>query len=96
MYAEDTIFDIESDVLLGRYKFVRTCLACPEQYDVFHGDEQVAYVRLRYGRLYASVPDVGGVEIYIAYPKGDGIFSDDEERSYHLNKIVKALNYHNS
>ena len=29
-------------------KFVKTCDACPEQYDVYQGDKKVAYIRLRW------------------------------------------------
>ena len=31
--------------------FEQTCAAYPEQYDVWKGDEQVGYVRLRHGHL---------------------------------------------
>lgn len=39
-----------------KLKFVRTCGACPEQYDVLSPDNSkaVGYVRYRYGTLYAS------------------------------------------
>ena len=30
---------------------IQTCGACPEQYDVFLGDKQIGYVRLRGGAL---------------------------------------------
>lgn len=83
----------EDTLIIHGYIFVRTCFACPEQYDVYLGKQQVAYVRLRHGRVYASNPDVGGKVVYQAYPEGDGIFASDEERDYHLNQIVKALDY---
>ena len=35
--------------------------ACPEQYDVYNNDEeQVGYVRLRWGELRCYSPDVNG------------------------------------
>lgn len=33
------------------YVFRCTCVACPEQYDVYLGDKYVAYVRKRWGHL---------------------------------------------
>ncbi len=36
---------------MRHYKFVETCGACPHQFDVYDGDNKVAYVRLRYGYL---------------------------------------------
>lgn len=36
---------------MKHYTFVETCGACPHQFDVYDGDNKVAYVRLRYGYL---------------------------------------------
>lgn len=73
--------------------FKCTCSACPEQYDVFTAaGEQVGYVRLRHGSLYAEYPDVGGECVYDTEAfAGDGSFLDDKERIYHLTKIADAL-----
>lgn len=72
--------------------FIRTCDACPEQYDVYDKESNiVGYVRLRHGFLYAEYPYVGGEMVYEAYPKGDGIFRGDRERKYHLSLIASAL-----
>lgn len=69
-----------------------TCMACPEQYDVFHEGKQIGYLRLRHGRFYAAYPDVGGKEVFVANPeKSDGIFDDDEIRMNYLVKAIKAL-----
>jgi len=65
-------------VLIHGYLLERTCFACPEQYDVYAGEEQVAYFRLRHGSFYAAVPDHGGEIVYQADPDGDGIFEDNE------------------
>ena len=76
--------------LLG-YKFVSTCFACPEQYDVFDPDgNQVAYLRLRHGSFRVDVPDSGGETIYTATPHGDGIF-ENSERLYYLIEAVNAI-----
>lgn len=74
-------------------KFVLTCSACPEQYDVIDKESNiVGYVRLRHGFLYAEYPYVGGQVIYEAYPEGDGLFKSEKERMYHLNKIANKIN----
>lgn len=80
-------------------KFYCTCSACPEQYDVYRKIseekyEMVCYIRLRYGKLRADFPDVGGIQIYEAYWEDDpclGIFPSEEEREYHLNNIAKEI-----
>ena len=78
------------NIQIGNHVLKMTCGACPEQYDVFHGDEQVGYLRLRHGTFSASVPDYGGETVYEAYPQGDGIFEDDE-RVFYLRAAVRAI-----
>lgn len=79
---------------IGNYNFVQTCSCSPEQYDVFDKDgNQVCYVRLRWGSLYAQCPDVGGLEVYDA-SIGDGwtgCFESEEQRMVHLRKIAEAI-----
>ena len=79
---------------IGNYNFVQTCSGCPEQYDVFDKDgNQVCYIRLRWGSLYAQYPDVGGVDIYEA-SIGDGwtgSFRTERERRSHLRQIAKEI-----
>ena len=72
--------------------FIETCFACPEQYDVFINGEQVCYVRLRWGSLYAECPDVGGETVYEASIGNDaGRFKSEDQRQYHLMQIAKAI-----
>lgn len=77
--------------------FVRTCGACPEQYDVYDGrGSQVGYVRLRWGVLEAEFEECGGPTIYTHAFTDDGdmfkgAFDSQEEREYHLNQIALAL-----
>jgi len=71
-------------------RLVKTCSACPEQYDAFSGDEQVGYLRLRHGGFSVSYPECGGDVIYEASPQGDGCF-EDEERDYYLRFAVDAI-----
>lgn len=37
-------------------RFELTCGACPEQYDVYNGETQVGYVRLRWGGSTLRLP----------------------------------------
>ena len=78
---------------INGYRLELTCGACPEQYDVFLGEELVAYLRLRHGWFYAACPYVGGTVVYEAYPKGDGMFEDDE-REFYLTEAIKAICSH--
>lgn len=69
---------------------VMTCMACPEQYDVFFGDFQIGYLRLRHGSFRADYLDHTGDTVYQGYPKGDGCF-DDDERMFFLKEAVDSL-----
>ena len=66
---------------------VRTCYACPEQYDAMMDGRKVGYFRLRHG--YFTV-DAGDIEVYEAEPKGDGIF-EYEEREGFLRAGIDAI-----
>ena len=71
-----------------------TCMACPEQYDVFIGEDQVGYVRLRGGALRAAYPNVYGKYEYNHHFQGDGWkgeFDDEDERKFHLDLVAKHL-----
>lgn len=74
---------------------VRTCYACPEQYDAYDkfGNE-IAYLRLRWGYFRVECP-FGGEIVYSAETEGDGMF-EDAERDYHLDKAKEAIaDYYN-
>ena len=90
---EDYENDGPRNLELNGLFFKCTCHSCPEQYDVFTAaGEQVGYVRLRHGSLYAEYPDVGGECVYDTYAfAGDGYFRNDKERLYHLENIADAL-----
>lgn len=73
-------------------RFEKTCDACPEQYDVFDGDKMVGYVRLRWGHLSVTCPDVGGDVVYeatIGTDGWDGCFEDEAQRMLHM-KLAEA------
>jgi hypothetical protein len=76
---------------INGYKIIQTCSVCPEQYDVFKNNQQVGYLRLRYGCFTANCPDVEGKEVYFAIPKGVNSFEEDE-REFYLNNAIKAIN----
>lgn len=71
-----------------------TCRACPEQYDVYDkNNQQVGYVRLRWGCVTCEVPDVFGEVIYSASVGNGwtGMFENDEQRNFHLRSIANAI-----
>lgn len=71
-------------------RLVKTCRACPEQYDAFVGDRKVGYLRLRHGYFTAEVPDFDGDLVYSARTIGDGEF-DESERALHLEQAKNAI-----
>jgi hypothetical protein len=72
-------------------KLKQTCMACPEQYDVFdESGNEVGYIRLRHGYLRVDYPGFGGETIYSSLPEGDGIFAE-HERVHFLNECVRAI-----
>lgn len=79
------------------YRFIQTCCACPEQYvvvDYENSDNQLAYVRYRYGSLRVDIPN--GDTIYAKSIGGaySGCF-EDEEREYYLQVISNEVyNYY--
>ena len=75
--------------------FVKTCNACPEQYDVYDKDgvEVVGYVRLRHGYIRADYPNCGGKTIF-EREYGDeftGIFENENDRMRYLSDIADAI-----
>ena len=68
----------------------QTCVAYPEQYDAFIGDEKAGYLRLRHGHFRVECPDAFDEMVYEASPNGDGMF-DDDERAEHLETAREAI-----
>lgn len=71
-------------------KLVLTCGACPEQYDAYHGDKKVGYLRLRHGYFAVTYPWVDGELLYDDYPHGDGMF-EGYERKFYLDKAIEVI-----
>ncbi len=76
--------------LIEKFEMIRTCHACPEQYDILINGQLAGYLRLRHGYFCATSPDVDGVVVYEAYPEGDGLF-EETERGQHLANAQKAV-----
>lgn len=73
-------------------KFVKTCDACPEQYDVFHDEKIVGYVRVRWGNLYVQCPDVGGEVVYeTMLDHNFGEFINEGERKFYLQQAAYGI-----
>ena len=80
---------------LNGFKLIRTCIACPEQYDVYKvnedgSEENVAYLRLRHGTFRAECPFNGPVVYKSTDMRGDGTFYD-EERDQFLNEALEKV-----
>ena len=82
--------DLDVQEVINGYSLVRTCCACPEQYDVYRGKHKVGYLRLRHGYFRANYQDCGGEAVYEASPRGDGIF-EPEERDVYLRAAIAAI-----
>lgn len=74
-----------------------TCEACPEQYDIIVDDEQLAYVRLRWGHLQVFAPnyDIEHRNVIMEYMWHDepykGAFDDDTERRKFMEQILGTV-----
>jgi hypothetical protein len=75
-----------------RFKLIRTCFACPEQYDVLNADtgEKIAYLRLRHGRFRMDYP-WDGPTVFEGQPDGDGLFENEGERSVWIGRALLKL-----
>lgn len=72
-------------------ELVRTCSACPEQYDLFRESRQIGYLRLRHGHYTVSHPDHLGRTVHEAYTRGDGTFDANEREDHIFEGVVAAL-----
>ena len=81
-------------IKLSEIKLVKTCSACPEQYDAFYEDHQVGYLRVRHGKFRVDFGFCGGDTIYYTDDiEGDGCF-EYEEREFYLEEAKKAIIEH--
>lgn len=74
------------------YKFEMTCGSCPEQYDVYKNDKQVAYVRFRYGSCTTYTEPLGQIICdYCNFDGWQGNFESERQRNYYLQLIAKQI-----
>lgn len=79
------------------WKLVKTCIACPEQYELFtETGRQVGYFRLRHGEFRVDYPECSYHTVYETWDSelldgSDGIFTSDEVRVREMQKGVDAL-----
>jgi hypothetical protein len=81
------------------YLLRRTCMACPEAYDVFLASDRevaVGWMRLRHGYfgVYWGTSAHDAITVHSATPSGDGIFANEEERTTHLHAGLLAMETH--
>ncbi len=72
---------------VNKLRLIMTCRGCPEQYDVYLGEDKVGYLRLRHGFFRA---EWHGEVVYSSGTRGDGSF-EERERSYFLNRACEAI-----
>lgn len=85
---------MEDELQIYGLTFKMTCMACPEQYDVFHAGKLVGYVRLRHGAIRANYPNIKGEVIYNTEYGGlhTGSFLSVVDRRFHLVNIASEIN----
>lgn len=73
------------------YNLVKVNCSSSEQYNVFNSNnEKIGYLRLKDNVFTATVPAVGGENIYNTKTKGVNFFSEDE-RTLHLENAVTSV-----
>lgn len=75
----------------SKLKLVMTCSACPEQYDVYFGEDQIGYLRLRHGFFRAEYK---GEMVFSGYPNGDGCFEGEERNKWLTRACIAILHEH--
>lgn len=95
---DDDDLDYTPDVTLPEgWTLVKTCSACPEQYELFDEDRTiVGYFRLRHGGFRVDAPDCGGETVYSAFgydelEDSDGIFTSERVRVKQMQRGVNAV-----
>lgn len=75
---------------IKEYTLINLSMACPEAYDVYKNDQQVAYFRVRYGLFSVRIPTSLGDTVYTAEVAGEACFEDDE-RDFYLHEGIEAV-----
>ena len=87
--------------IMANLRLELTCFACPEQYDVYHGDTLVGYIRYRWGHLKCNpVVDKeymfeNDIFFWDSGDQYDGIIPEDKKEKL-LEKCKEAIcKFHN-
>lgn len=89
--------EIVDYILREKIEIIKTCGACPEQYDVFVKENnekiKIGYLRLRWGRFTVEYPSAGGECIYekTFHDPYKGHFDNEEERQHYLDIAIRFL-----
>jgi len=85
---------MSSQIMIGRLNFIEVGPESPEQYEVYDGDQQVGYVRYRFGFLSAECPDAGMREVFSRKLKHNTGQMTDIERGRWLPVIARRIKRH--
>jgi hypothetical protein len=97
IYTLFPVSDTPNDIIIRKgthtdYRLVLSCPVCPEAWDVFLGDREVGYLRLRHGYFSARFPDCYGKVVFETTEiQGDGCFADEKERMRNLKKAITRI-----
>lgn len=87
---------LENERTIKGLRLVLTSVAHPEQYDVFEGNKEVGYIRLRDNIFRVDYPihhmELNGKTIFELKIKGNGTFINRAERKKYLTKAVDLIN----
>lgn len=83
-------------IRIEKYIFIKTCDACPEQYDVLRehaaGDQyEIAYARLRHGSFTVQNEPLGEMIYQHTFKEPLGQFPDEKVRMKYLRKAIKKI-----
>lgn len=88
---DDDERSLERERVIRGFTLRLTCESCPEQYEVYKGEKQVGYLRLRHGIFRVDVPDCGVKTVFVTNQcAGDGQFRSDE-REHWLDEACRAI-----
>ena len=73
-------------------RFLCTCTASPEQYDVMSGKTEIGFIRLRWGIVYCEIP-FAGERVYTENMDNSlqGSFNSEHERKVTLENIKNSI-----
>lgn len=85
---------MSSQIIIDGLNFTEIGPESPEQYEVYDGDQQVGYVRYRFGFLSAECPDAGMREVFGRKLKNETGQMTDIERGRWLPVIARRIRRH--